>query len=241
MKKDVATLIEYRAFEFRHQHALDPIEPVNIKQVLRKLNILTLYQSLSDSFSGMCLKTKEYKFILVNSNHPRGRQHFTIAHEFYHLFVQNDYQVHACNPGINKEPQEQEADYFASVLLMPEMGIRNMVPEKELLNKQISLSTILKLEQYFSVSRSAMLVRLRSLSLMSAEQYETIKNIPVLRSALEYGYSDLALYRPGNENLVIGDYGDKARRLFDCEKISEGHYLSLLSKIGIDITAADHE
>lgn len=241
MKKDIASLLEYRAFEFRRENALDPVEPVNIKHVLRKLNILTQYRPLSDNFSGMCLKADKYKFILVNSNHPRGRQHFTIAHEFYHLFVQDICEVHTCNPGINKEPQEVEADYFASVLLMPEMGIRDMIPEKELRDKQISLSTILKLEHYFSVSRSAMLVRLRTLSLLSAEQYEGMRSIPVLRSALEYGYSDLALYRPGNENLVIGDYGDKARRLFDGEKISEGHYLDLLSKIGIDLTMADHE
>ena len=238
MKKDVASLLEYRAFEFRRDNALDAAEPVNIKQVLRKQNILTQYRPLSDSFSGMCLKTDKYKFILVNSNHPRGRQHFTIAHEFYHLFVQDICEVHACNPGINKEPQEVEADYFASVLLMPEIG---MIPDEELRNKQVSLSTVLKLEQYFSVSRSAMLVRLRALSLLSAEQYDSLKSIPVLRSALEYGYSDLALYRPGNENLVIGDYGDKARRLFDGEKISEGHYLDLLSKIGIDLTAAEYE
>ena len=92
-----------------------------------------------------------------------------------------------------------------------------------------------------SVSRSAMLVRLRALSLLSAEQYEKMKVIPVLRSALEYGYSDLALYRPGNENLFIGDYGDKARRLFDGEKISEGHYRELLSKIGINLGIGDEE
>lgn len=241
MKKDVASMIEYRAFEFRRQNALDPVEPINMKQVLRKLNILTQYLPLSDNFSGMCLKTNEHKFILVNSGHPRGRQHFTIAHELYHLYVQEEYKVHACNPGVNKEPQEQEADYFASVLLMPEMGIRNMIPEKELTGRKVSLSTILKLEQYFSVSRSAMLVRLRALSLLSADQYDSMKNIPVLRSAREYGYTDLALYRPGNDNLLIGDYGDKARRLFDSEKISEGHYLSLLSKIGIDLTVAEHE
>ena len=241
MKKDVISLLEYRAFEFRRENGLDPVEPIYIKQVLRRLNILTQYQPLSDNFSGMCLKTDKYKFILVNSNHPRGRQHFTIAHEFYHLFVQENHEVHACNPGINKDPREVEADYFASVLLMPEMGIRAMIPEEELWNKHISCSTVLKLEHYFSVSRSAMLVRLRALSLLSAEQYEKMKVIPVLRSALEYGYSDLALYRPGNENLFIGDYGDKARRLFDGEKISEGHYRELLSKIGINLGIGDEE
>lgn len=43
------------------------------------------------------------------------------------------------------------------------------------------------------------------------------------------------MYEPGNENLVIGDFGEKARRLLDEEKISEGHYMELLHKIGIDV------
>jgi len=39
---------------------------------------------------------------------------------------------------------------------------------------------------------------------------------------------------PGNEGLVIGNFGEKARKLFDARKNSEGHYLELLHKIGID-------
>jgi hypothetical protein len=54
-----------------------------------------------------------------------------------------------------------------------------------------------------------------------------------MRTAREYGY-DVSLYNLGNEGLVIGDFGEKARKLFDAEKISEGHYLELLHKIGID-------
>ena len=51
MKKDVISLLEYRAFEFRRENGLDPVEPIYIKQVLRRLNILTQYQPLSDNFS----------------------------------------------------------------------------------------------------------------------------------------------------------------------------------------------
>lgn len=240
MKKELARTIEYKAFEFRKMCSIEMDEPVNIKQTLRKLNVLTLYRPLADNFSGMCLKSQTHKFVLVNSAHPRGRQHFTIAHEFYHLFIQKDFEVHPCNPGVNKELQEQEADCFASALLMPEMGIRKLIPEEELGGK-VSLSTVLKLEQYFLVSRSAMLVRLSALSFLSPERFEELRNAPVIRSALEYGYSDLSLYRPGNAGLFIGDYGDKAKKLFDSEKISEGHYLHLLSKIGIDLTNDNHE
>lgn len=47
------------------------------------------------------------------------------------------------------------------------------------------------------------------------------------------GY-DLSLYRDGNKNLVIGDYGAKAKRLLDEQRISEGHYMELMRKIGYE-------
>ncbi len=35
--------------------------------------------------------------------------------------------------------------------------------------------------------------------------------------------------KPGNEGVVIGDFGEKARLLFEQERISEGHYVELLN------------
>ena len=38
---------------------------------------------------------------------------------------------------------------------------------------------------------------------------------------------DLSLYRKGNENLLLGDYGEKLRELYNRQIISEGHYWEL--------------
>lgn len=92
--------------------------------------------------------------------------------------------------------------------------------------------TVLKLEQFFAVSRSALLVRLSTLRLISKVQYNQLNEIPVIHSALEHGY-DTALYKLGNKGLVIGDYGVRARSLFEEDLISEGHYVELMSKIGV--------
>ena len=43
------------------------------------------------------------------------------------------------------------------------------------------------------------------------------------------------MYEPGNEGKVICNYGSIARTLFNEEKISEGHYVSLMKDIGIDV------
>jgi len=221
------------AQKFRLENGLSQNEAVNIKSLLRKLNILTIFRPLSEYAYGLSLKSpKGYRFILINSNNSRGRQHFTIAHELYHLFYDENPSPHICMmDGVSKT--ERCANSFASALLMPEEGVVEMLSDEEYANKRITIAQVLRLEQYFGVSRMTMLVRLKELNLISSAQFEQLKAYPVIRSAREYGY-DTSLYQPGNENLVIGDYGEKARFLFESEKISEGHYLELLNLIQND-------
>ena len=229
-------LIELKASELRAKWNLSADEPAQIRQLLLKLNILTLFRSLGEDFSGMCLKKDNHQFSLINSKQSIGRQHFTIAHEFYHLFIQESFEVHYCNPGNNSSSkQEKEADYFSSVFLMPEMGLKKMIPEPELKNKGISIPTLLRLEHYFEVSRSALLIRLKMLKIINQIDFNRLTSLPVIRSAIEYGFNT-SLYLSGNEGVVIGDYGIKARTLFEKGFISEGHYIELLSKIGADPT-----
>ena len=59
-----------------------------------------------------------------------------------------------------------------------------------------------------------------------------------MTGALQHGYS-LSVYKSGNKNLVIGDYGELAKKLYDAEEISESHYASLMLDIGIDVLAED--
>lgn len=181
----------------------------------------------------MSLKGGDKKFMLVNSNQSRGRQHFTIAHELYHLFVEENPVPHKCSGDERKCESEQCADAFALMFLMPADGIRQMMPAEELIAGQVSLASIFRLEHYFGVSHKSVLNRLVDLNLLSRRERDSLADIPVKRTSREYGY-DTALYEPGNHGLVIGDFGEKARKLFDEDKISEGHYLELLHKIGID-------
>ena len=221
------------AQKFRLDNGLGRSESVNVKSLLRKLNILTVYRPLSDDAYGLSLKSPQgHRFILINSNNSRGRQHFTIAHELYHLFYDELPHPHiCCKDGASKT--ERQANRFASALLMPEEGIIEMLSDEEYANKKISIATVLKLEQYFGVSRTTMLLRLKELNLLSPSLFEELRAYPVIRSANEYGH-DVSLYQPGNQNLVIGDYGEKARLLFEKEKISESHYLELLNLIRND-------
>ena len=223
------------ALQFRKRIGLMMDEPIHVKTILRQLNILTLYRPLSQDFHGLSLKSKDGKcFILVNCNQTRGHQHFTVAHEWYHLFMETEEVVPHFNndqEGGSRSVSEQNADLFASSLLLPSTALRALIPTGELKLKSISLATILKLEQYFGVSRSALLNRLSHMRLIDNETYDRLKAEPVIKSARQYGY-DISIYEPGNENLIIGDYGEKARLLFESEQISEGHYIELMNLIG---------
>jgi hypothetical protein len=113
---------------------------------------------------------------------------------------------------------------------MPEIGILELIPDEELNKKKISLQSVIKLEQYFSVSHLSTLVRLKMLGLLDNKTFEHFKTFKATETAQQYGY-DTALYKEGNHNVIIGDYGEKAKKLFDIEKILEGHYLELMQQM----------
>lgn len=220
--------MENAALQLRIKFGLNENEAIHTKTILRKENIIAMYKPLSQQAFGLSLKCGDNRFVLINSNSTRGRQHFTVAHELFHLYIEANPQPHICRGAKTKE--EQNADLFASAFLMPQLGIIENIPTSELMNLSVSLSTVIKLEQYFSVSRTALLIRLQQLQVITPQCYEQLCKISPKKSAKEYGF-DTALYEKGNENLVIGDFGAIARQLYDTEKISEGHYRELLNQI----------
>lgn len=232
-------LTEKAANKFRLMNGLAITEPIRLKSLLQQLNVITLFTPLSENLSGMAIKADTEKeterFMLINSNNSLGKQHFTICHELYHLYIQNDFTSQICTTGLfNKKADKNEyyADIFASYLLLPTDALWRHIPNDELNKKNLSLKTILFIEQFFSCSRRALLYRLKNLSLITPSLYESF-TVNIKRGALENGLP-VDLYEPGNHQLVIGDYGSISRELFEQEKISQSHYYSLLTDLGID-------
>lgn len=229
--------IEFRANRFREEHGLTATESVDIYKLLARLNVLTVFKAMKANISGMAVKTNFGKFIMVNSNNIIARQHFTVGHELYHLFIQEQFDNRICEVGLfnKKDKEEYNADWFASYLLMPEDGIFELLPKEELGLNKISLNTVIKMEQYFSVSRSALLNRLMFIDLIDKNKVVEYKdNVSIKRSALMMGFTE-ELYEKGNANKVIGDYGEKAKKLYDKESISESDFYGLMYDIGIDL------
>jgi Zn-dependent peptidase ImmA (M78 family) len=232
-------LLEKEASRFRSEKGLNNNEPIRLKSLLQKANVITVFSPLTDNFSGMAIKAAQapatHRFILINSNQSLGKQHFTICHELYHLYIQPDFSSQVCITGKfdkRADKNEYNADVFASYLLLPTEGILENIPNEEIAQKKVSLKTVLFIENLYSCSRRALLYRLKNLNLISSNEYDAFI-VNIKRGAVENGYP-VTIYEPGNNNLVIGDYGAVAKDLFDQGKISQSHYYTLLTDLGID-------
>ncbi len=229
MKRLTIQESEILAQKFRSEHGLSMTEPISTKTVLRKLGILTMYRPLSEKSFGISAKSESGRmFMMVNCNSTRGRQHFTIAHELYHLLYDDSPEPHMC--GGVAIGVEKDANLFASALLMPREGLLKMVSDEEVKSRKVKLATVLRMEQFFGVSRNTLLLRLKDIGLITEAYLNELKSVPVKESAMQYGYN-LSLYEAGNKGIVIGDFGEKARLLFESGRISEGHYYELLNMI----------
>ena len=234
MKKMNLETADFLATKMRSEYLrISSNEPINMKTTLRLLNIMTVYRPLSDNLFGMSLLSsdKQHRFMLVNSNSTRGRQHFTIAHELYHLYFDETPKPHFCSKDNDTNPAERYANMFASALLMSKEGLLQNLSTAEISNKEVEIDTLLRLEHLYGVSHQTLLVRLKELRIITSAYFDKMQNISVIWESSMRGY-DLELYQKGNEGLIIGDFGSKARKLFDEDRISEGHYLELLNLIG---------
>jgi len=230
-------VLEKYASQFRAENGYSNQESIHLKSLLHKLGVLAVFRPLEMDVSGMAIKVGENnRFMLINTDRTLGHQHFTICHELYHLFIQKNFNSQVCQVGLfnKKDKEEYNADIFASKFLIPEEGILSLIPDSELSKSKVTLGTVLKIEQYFSCSRRALVNRLAELKLIDRTQaQEYCQEVRI--SAMNHGYS-LKLYEKDKQHEVLGDYGDLARKLFEQDKISESHYYGLLEDIGLDFS-----
>jgi Zn-dependent peptidase ImmA (M78 family) len=239
-----SSVIEKTANEFRLKWGIGNNSATNLRSLLIKLNVSAYFKPMSGSFSGMAIKQGLHRFMLVNTSQNLGRQNFTTGHELYHLFVQENfiaettYKAGAFNR-FNED--EMKADLFSSFLLMPKDGILSLIPDDEFTQKgvSISLDTVVKLEQYFQVSRGAMLYRLKDLGYIDSAKYSEY-SINVIKSARRRGFND-ELYTSTQETDFISNYGDLANYLVETSKISDGDYFSLMMDIDVDILSNNYD
>ena len=182
MKTDIQ--LNSEAVRFREKVGYSNREPIDVESVVLKMENYTLVKlELSNNISGMCIVDENSKVIAINSSMSVGRQRFTIAHELYHLEMEQLKEGKVCPTGIyeNRAETEKEADMFATFLLMPYDGLEWYIDKFDIL--EWNLKNIIDLSQFYKLSYMAVLFRLKYEGRITAEEFEQLKNINVKNQA----------------------------------------------------------
>lgn len=127
------------------------------------------------SFEGMYVANQN--LVLISSERPEGRKRFTCAHEIAHHELGHGTVIdEIIEQGSNKQ-EEREADFFASMLLMPSSAINRTLNCYGASAKKLKLSDAYILSKYFGVSCQAFVYHIhKNLHLITHKQYQAFKN-----------------------------------------------------------------
>ena len=146
------------AIDTRMRLGLQSTEHCDVDRALVSLGVTCIKRPLQSSMSGATLKTERVRIILVNTAKSLGHQHFTVAHELYHVLHDENLATTACTVEMfeGAADREKTADAFAAHLLMPEDGVVNQLRLRKREDRGLTVAVVVHLEQYFGVSRKAM-------------------------------------------------------------------------------------
>lgn len=221
------------AVTLRKYFGEDNYSPLDIFSMLNNNEELTVvFYPMSERISGMSVRDGNVKLIAINSTLTYGRQRFTAAHELCHLFLHNNFKSIVCSKDIdqNRDPYEKEADMFASYFLAPYESLKEFISNKLKKEKnQLDVNDVIRIEQYYGLSRQAALYRLKNDGYLSSKDTENMK-ANIISSALKLGF-DINLYLPAPQErqyYTLGRYIELAEDLREKELVSHGKYEELL-------------
>lgn len=223
-----------KASETRNKLGIGSYEGVDIFKILKDMeNISVIITDMGENVSGFFIRNEEVGLVAINSNKTLGHQHFTAAHEYYHIKYDRGMNSSICSiKNFNESPIEKKANEFAAMFLVPDDALRYMA-EKKMENDKITLDDIIFLENYFGVSHQVMLIRLKSISLITENDASNYKN-GIIKNAIQLGYKvDLYKNTVDKGTQILSEYAEIAKKLLDSKKITYGKYEELLLEAGL--------
>lgn len=151
---------EKKALELRQNLSLG-LEPIDLEEVCSKLNIMLDEDDLgaSGQIAGCLVWVDDQPGILVNKYiNNDGRKRFTIGHEIGHFYIHEKKDYECKNNEIqfySNDPQETEANRFASELLLPSSKAKEILKKKDL-----TLDLICETANQFDMSLTATAIKL---------------------------------------------------------------------------------
>lgn len=131
---------------------------------------------------------------------------------------------------MEKDTSEKEADVFASFFLAPYEALAHFIKHKLGRDRgSLELDDVIRIEQFFGLSRQATLWRLINDGYLTRKKADTMKR-GVIASALRLGY-DSKLYLPSpkeKQYITFGKYINLIEQLKNRGLVSRGKYEELL-------------
>ncbi len=213
-------LAKARAVQARQKFGFSSESSVNLFEKLQSLeNFTIVFMPFEGAIDGFSNKRKNHYIIILNSNRNNNRKNFTCAHELYHLLFEYENDIYK-----SSKNSEEMANAFASYFLVPSDSLYLFLSEQSMLNKDITVEDIVKIENHFKVSRQAILIRMKDEGLITeAECANFSKN--VIESVKKNNgnvenYCDFV----APEKKTIGEYERLANELLKQNKITRGKY-----------------
>ena len=237
-----------KAAMLRKKFGEDDSSPIDIFAIAQSVEGLTMvFYPMGDNLSGMCIKGQDNKCVIaINSSMTLGRQRFSLAHEFYHLYY-DDNMISVCEKRIESGGDvEKTADMFASYFLMPDAALLMMARKyaEKNDNGKVSLDNVIRIEQFYGVSHQAAVFRLVHTPFLNNADKNKFLNMSVRSRAESLGFSS-DLYRPSSENkryMTYGNYINQVEELYAERLISNGKYEELLlDAFRTDLVYGDEE
>lgn len=148
--------------------------PVPLDRIAKDMGIEVRYKPADGDISAFIARKDGRIVIGINTRQHPNRQRFSLAHELGHaalhqgraLYVDRVPKFRDSYSSTGKDPEEVEANHFASELLMPEAALRRDV---ETMGSELSDDEFIeRLAECYKVSVQAMTIRLQSLKLLPA-------------------------------------------------------------------------
>lgn len=147
-----------------------------LEAIEERVNVRVFSFDSEWALSGASLVGSYGPAIFVNRVHSQTRRVFTLAHEFFHLLVnEQGGRLHgawanACSAEPGGKPREESlADQFAAEFLMPRDAIEERIADEHPRAHPLTGSAVIHLAVSFGVSTQAMLFRLGNLGKLGKE------------------------------------------------------------------------
>ncbi|MBT3001079.1 MAG: ImmA/IrrE family metallo-endopeptidase [Candidatus Thiodiazotropha sp. (ex Ctena orbiculata)] len=137
------------------------------------------------SFEGMYVA--ELNKVLISAERPEGRKRFTYSHEIGHHILGHGTVIDEMLAHGSDNQEEQEADFFASMLLMPSSAVTRILNRYQVSAENLTSIDAYILSKYFGVSYKAFLIHIYSnLHLITYRQYQNLNNakLPDIRRSI---------------------------------------------------------